>query len=176
MQKHKKYSKLKKKTSRKGGRMLPWGSEALLVALPLGCLYLLKELHGVLGGEGGRGWWAGPPVVVAGHRDAVHCTPRVVVALQGVAVKDTETCVTQRIRALGDGAGVTLSARPLLAAPGGDVALAIEPHLNLLHESCVFLFAEAGTKEVKKSNGEWEPQCAEDRRGTVTQDSRHQRC
>lgn len=34
--------------------------------------YLLEELHSVLGGEGGGRRGAGAPVVVAGHRDAVH--------------------------------------------------------------------------------------------------------
>lgn len=49
--------------------------------------YLLEELHSVLGGEGGGRRGAGAPVVVAGHRDAVHRAPRVVVALQRVAVE-----------------------------------------------------------------------------------------
>lgn len=49
--------------------------------------YLLEELHSVLGGEGGGRRGAGAPVVMAGHRDAVHRAPRVVVALQRVAVE-----------------------------------------------------------------------------------------
>lgn len=61
--------------------------------------YLLKELHGVLGGEGGGRRGAGAPVVMAGHRDTVHRAPRVVVALQRVAVEQRGARLSPRLPA-----------------------------------------------------------------------------
>lgn len=94
-----------------GGREAQRGGDGGLVVqvgrtTPRGARrYLLEELHSVLGGEGGGWRGAGAPVVVAGHRDAVHRAPRVVVALQRVAVEQRgarlSPCLPEGSRAAG---------------------------------------------------------------------------
>lgn len=158
--------------------------------------YLLKQLHGVFGGEGGRGRRAGPPVVVAGHGDAVHRAPRVVVALQRVAVKHKEAHVTrhgseparaQEHYCRNDTVQAELGSPRLgrrqrppprpregrLRGESGEKTQLLPSSrsscCDLLHVCCIFSSAEVGIKEVKKSSS-WpsggSQRRAGDRRGT----------
>ena len=119
------------------------------------------------GRRGGR--WAGPPVVVAGHGDAVHRAPCVVVALQCVAVKHKEAHVTRQIHTCPSTAALLLPlgrqswGPPPVPCPGrggsggesGEKMWLLpssrSSRCDLLHVCCSFSFAEVGIKEVKKA-------------------------